>query len=151
MKKKIQKAFVEILAKKLVKTEKKLKILKQDVKVTDKERLHFIEQNRIQRGELDRAQEENKWLKERNKCLKTFTQKGKDGFSVIYQYKKKGGYDDDGVYVKSITEQYPVAQNIESEEDAKKIVDIYNKYSKDANVHYIIAYPDVTRNWDTLF
>ncbi len=143
MKKKIQRAFVEILAKKLVKTERELKVLKHNYKVTNKDRVHVLEQNRIQRVKLARVQGENKCLKERNKCLETFTQKAKDGFSVIYQYKKKEGYEDDGVYVKSITEQYPVAQNIETEEDAKQIVKIFEKYNKDSHVYYVIGSPEI--------
>ena len=58
MKKKTLKAFVEILAKTLVKTERELKVLKHNYKVTNKDRVHVLEENRIQRGKLDRAQKE---------------------------------------------------------------------------------------------
>ncbi len=150
MKKKILKSFVEILVKKLVKTEKDLKVSKHNCKVLEKNYQRVNEELRIIGGDFKEGQVHNKWLKERNKCLETFVQKAKDGFSVIYQYKQKEGYDDNGVYLKSITEQYPVAQNIGSEEDAKKIVRIYDTYSKDPNVHYIIAYPDNISNYDLL-
>jgi len=58
MKKKTLKAFVEILAKTLVKTERELKVLKHNYKVVDKDRGLVLEENRIQRGELNRAQRE---------------------------------------------------------------------------------------------
>ena len=74
-----------------------------------------------------------KWLKERHQCLVTFEEKTKCSFSVHYQYH----YDEGTV------EHYPVAQNIETEEDAKQIVKIFEKYNKDSHVYYVIGSPEI--------
>jgi len=133
MKKKILKAFVEMLVKKLVKTEKDLKVLKRNDKRLEKDYHRILEEKRIQKGKLDRALEENEWLNKRHQCLETFEKKTKCGFSVYYQY-----HCDE-----SLIESYLVAQNIESEEDVKKIIDIYEKHNKDSCVYYVIGSPEI--------
>ena len=133
MKKNILKSIIDSLTKELVKTKKDLKVLKSNYKVIDKDRLHALKENGTQRGKLNEALEENKWLVERNKSLESFVQKIKCGFSVYYQY-----HHDDGT-----VEYYPIAQNIKTEEDAKQIYKIYENGNKDSHVYYAIASPEI--------
>jgi len=133
MKKKILKSLVKTMTTKLSKTEKDLKVLKHNYKVVRKDYGRILEEKRIQRGELNRALEENEWLNKRRQCLETFEKKTKCGFSVYYQY-----HCDE-----SLIESYLVAQNIESEEDVKKIIDIYEKHNKDSHVYYVIGSPEI--------
>jgi aldehyde:ferredoxin oxidoreductase len=100
------------------------------------------------RQENKKVKAKNKFLKVRNQRLETFVEKARCGFKIWYYYHHDGGNSE---YAESITDRFIVAQNIETIEDANKMLEMFESNNNDSHVSYVITSPAEVNDDDLPF